>query len=96
MAVVRVVLEANPDAAKQPDDEGNLPMHLYCSLNEQDATGEIAHLLLSQSAVTFRTNAGQLASEVASFYRKPAAIIQLLSDSSDWSPLMFASHLLPA
>ena len=45
-AVVQIVLEANPDAAQQPNDKGYLPLHLYCKRNQQDVTGEIAKLLI--------------------------------------------------
>ena len=74
-----------------------MPMHVYCANNEWDATGEIAHLLLSQFAVTCYNNQGELASDVAykaactGIHEQPAAIIKLLSDSSGWSSLMFAA-----
>ena len=55
MAVIRVVLEAHPEAAKQVDGLGNLPLHLYCAHNEQDDTGEIAKLLIEAYPEALRT-----------------------------------------
>ena len=45
-AVVRVVLEAFPEGAEQPDDDGYLPLRIHCEENKQDPTGEIAQLLI--------------------------------------------------
>ena len=90
IAVVKVVLEAYQEGVHQPDDDGDFPLHLYCLQNEQDAAGEIFHLLLPHLAVTHLNYRGETASDMCTVaYRtsvqQPAPIIKLLSDSKEWS-----------
>ena len=41
-----MVLEAFPEGAEQPDDDGHLPLHIHCEEKKQDPTGKTAQLLI--------------------------------------------------
>ena len=73
MAVVKVLLEANPDAAiaKQSDDKGDVPMHLYCCSTEQDATRDTARLLIDAypEALLTKGNLGRLPLDMRSHWQ---------------------------